>query len=524
MRHVPHLVLDGALAVAAAVRARRVIVVADDPAALTVLASAMAERSTAGIDQVTVELVRGRGRFVSGEARAVADLLAGGVGAPPGRRVHLTDHGLDGRSTFLSNVETSAHIGLLVTHGAFDYSATGCADEPGTSLVTVTGAVGRPAVIEVPNGIPLSVLLPSVGASDGEVLVGGYHGAWLEDPGSVTVSRPGLARVGGTFGAGTVTVLDDLTCPIGEIARVARWLAGESMRQCGPCMFGLDGIADDMAALAAGDSKPSGHLAYLLAITPGRGACAHPDGAIPASCGRRSRRSPSTSICTCDWEGAAGLCWAGFHCRPMRLRPRIPRHVAPAGGSHETGEDHRSRPGTGRRLDTMRRARVVRVAGARTVHGRRVGLPGAHEPADLRRPARPCQTCSHRLPRIGPEIGDLVNDLTAARARLVRRATAGIVGVVAIGASATGIATVAVARSADEPSSSVTSQANDDAGSSDQGSSVGNSGSGNTGSGNTGSGNTGSGNTDSGSSTSNGSSGLSHGDSSNGTQGHSSAS
>ena len=280
MRHVPHLVLDGALAVAAAVRARRVIVVADDPAALTVLASAVAERSTAGIDQVTVELVRGRGRFVSGEARAVADLLAGGVGAPPGRRVHLTDHGLDGRSTFLSNVETSAHIGLLVAHGAFDYSATGCADEPGTSLVTVTGAVGRPAVIEVPNGIPLSVLLPSVGASDGEVLVGGYHGAWLEDPGSVTVSRPGLARVGGTFGAGTVTVLDDLTCPIGEIARVARWLAGESMRQCGPCMFGLDGIADDMAALAAGDSKPSGHLAYLLAITPGRGACAHPDGAV----------------------------------------------------------------------------------------------------------------------------------------------------------------------------------------------------------------------------------------------------
>ena len=40
-----------------------------------------------------------------------------------------------------------------------------------------------------------------------------------------------------------------------------------------------------------------------------------------------------------------------------------------------------------------------------------------------------------------------MNDLTAARARLVRRATAGIVGVVAIGASATGIATVAVARS-----------------------------------------------------------------------------
>jgi len=280
MRRVPHLVLDGALVTAAAVGARGVVVAADDDESLQVLTMAVAERAAARTDHLGVEVVRGGGRFVTGEARALGNLVGGGVGAPPGRRVHLTSRGIGGEPTFLANAETFAQLGLLATIGPFDFATTGTSEEPGTSLVTVTGAVARPGVIEIPNGIPLPVLLDAVGAADGAVLVGGYHGAWIDDPGQVVLSRPGLARAGGTFGAGSLTVLDAATCAVGEIARVARWLAGESMRQCGPCLFGLDGLADDVAALAAGDGRRVQHLQRLLEITPGRGACAHPDGAV----------------------------------------------------------------------------------------------------------------------------------------------------------------------------------------------------------------------------------------------------
>lgn len=279
MRVVPHLVIDGALAVANAVRASRVMIVAADEPSLAALRVATAERLAAGIDTQPVEVVGAPGRFVAGEARAVIELLDGRAVTPIGRRILPTTHGVHGRPTFLSNVETFAQIAVLVSMGAFDFAQTGAADEPGTSLLSVAGAVERPGVVEVPTGIPLSVLLAESRARPGTVLFGGYHGSWL-DATDVLLSRNGVAEAGGSFGAGSVTVLGDDTCALGEIARVARWLAGESMRQCGPCLLGLDSLADGIARLVLGDARDWARMQNLLAITPGRGACAHPDGAV----------------------------------------------------------------------------------------------------------------------------------------------------------------------------------------------------------------------------------------------------
>ena len=67
---------------------------------------------------------------------------------------------------------------------------------------------------------------------------------------------------------------------MGEVARVASYLAGESSGQCGPCKLGLPGIARALAAVADG----SGGLDALdtarraAAAVSGRGACSHPDG------------------------------------------------------------------------------------------------------------------------------------------------------------------------------------------------------------------------------------------------------
>ena len=150
-------------------------------------------------------------------------------------------------------------------------------------LLTVGGSADRPAVLEVPSGLPLGEVLDLCSAAHADgVLVGGYHGMWLstEAAYSVPVSRSGLAAVGGVLGAGIVLPLDEATCPLGEVARVASYLAQESAGQCGPCKLGLPGIARSLAALADG----SGGIDALdtarrgAAAVKGRGACAHPDG------------------------------------------------------------------------------------------------------------------------------------------------------------------------------------------------------------------------------------------------------
>ncbi|HZC70070.1 MAG TPA: NADH-ubiquinone oxidoreductase-F iron-sulfur binding region domain-containing protein [Jatrophihabitans sp.] len=271
LRRAPHLMLDGALAVAQATRARRVTVAVHDAAAAASVRAAVAERP----DARHVRVRKITAGFVSGEARAVVRALKGGPAKPHGRRTPDTLTG-----TFVSNVETFAQLAILLRIGPHRFADTGTHAEPGTTLLTVGGAVRRPGVVEIPIGTPLGIVLAAAGAPayPQAVIVGGYHGAWIAQNSHVRLSRTGLAAAGGAFGAGVVLVLDDTTCALGELARVTGWLAAQSARQCGPCRFGLPALAADVAALVAGQRALTAAFGHVRAVE-GRGACAHPDGA-----------------------------------------------------------------------------------------------------------------------------------------------------------------------------------------------------------------------------------------------------
>jgi len=58
------------------------------------------------------------------------------------------------------------------------------------------------------------------------------------------------------------------------------YMAGESARQCGPCIFGLGAVAESLRRLAAGTPLHDdlANLDRWSAELVGRGACHHPDG------------------------------------------------------------------------------------------------------------------------------------------------------------------------------------------------------------------------------------------------------
>lgn len=271
LRRSPHLVLDGALAVAAAIGAARVIVAVNDHSAHVAVQTAVRERS----DARRVRVERTPAAFVAGEARTLLRVLDGGPALPPGRRVLPTEAG-----RLVSNVETFAQLAVLLRMGARRFADTGTFDEPGTTLLTVSGAVGRPGVVEIPIGTPLGIVLRAARADDARyVITGGYHGTWLVPRPAVPMSRAGLASVGGSLGAGVLCAVDGSTCALGELARVTQWLAAQSARQCGPCMFGLPALAADVAAAYAGHPAAVPNATRHAHAVAGRGACAHPDGA-----------------------------------------------------------------------------------------------------------------------------------------------------------------------------------------------------------------------------------------------------
>jgi len=294
VRHAPHLVLDGAVAAAAALGARRALVAICEDAGPEQhsLATAIAARERAGTDEgISLSLARVPAGFVSGEETALVHFLNGGPVKPTARPPLPFERGIAGAPTLVQNAETMAHLALIARNGPAWFRAVGTDTEPGSTLVTLSGAVRNPGVFELAIGTALSSVIERAGGVNerpSALLVGGYFGTWVPAvrAESLRLSEVDLRRVGARLGAGAITVLPGSACGVAETARVARYLARESAGQCGPCVHGLAAVADSLTRLTGGErvagERADGprELERLLRMVEGRGACRHPDGAV----------------------------------------------------------------------------------------------------------------------------------------------------------------------------------------------------------------------------------------------------
>ncbi len=286
----PHLVLDGVALVADALSARKTIICVkhSDPATQEAVIQALAEREQAGIDSMKIGLAGVSSGYVGGEESALVNELNGG---PPGKPKFVPprpfERGVGGHPTLIQNVETFAHLGLIGRFGWEWYREQGTPEDPGTHLVTLSGAIGAPGVYEMEGGGSLQALVDAAGGTAGSVqayLIGGYGGSWFNAgvASRLNLGHGDMRAVGGALGPGIVVALPAGACGIAETARVLRYMAGESSGQCGPCLYGLAAVAYELEELAAGVARPGSveRLERWSADITGRGACSHPDGAV----------------------------------------------------------------------------------------------------------------------------------------------------------------------------------------------------------------------------------------------------
>jgi NADH:ubiquinone oxidoreductase subunit F (NADH-binding) len=237
---------------------------------------------------VPVRLIEAPTTYVAGEESAAVHFVNEGVARPTSTPPRPFERGVRGRPTLVQNVESLAHVALIARYGAPWYRSAGRGEARGTALVTVSGAVRQPGVLEVELGTTVAEVASYAGGLSGPaqaVLVGGYFGAWASwqdaapmplDP--VAAGGPGSIALG----CGVVSLLPQDVCGVGAAAAIMTYMAGESARQCGPCVFGLRAMAEAVRRLAA--CRP--HADDLERLTRwggqlrGRGACRHPDGAV----------------------------------------------------------------------------------------------------------------------------------------------------------------------------------------------------------------------------------------------------
>lgn len=285
LSRLPHLVLDGAVLAAQAVGAPEVIVKVGESAggAVRALDGALALRAH---DTVPVRVAVAPEGYVAGEESAVVHYLNEGVPLPTFVPPRPFQRGLRGRPTLVQNPETLAQVALVARFGAHWYRELGTSADPGSALVTISGAVAAPGVYELAFGTPMTALIDAAGGATEPLralLVGGYFGTWVHAPEALglRLAREDLRSVGCSLGSGVLIALGQSGCGLHESARVIRYLAEQSAGQCGPCTYGLAAIAESVGALAAGaadDREPERVLRWVTEVR-GRGACHHPDGA-----------------------------------------------------------------------------------------------------------------------------------------------------------------------------------------------------------------------------------------------------
>ena len=270
----PHAVLEGLALAAFAIGATNayVVVNAGYGTATRRLRAAIDAAEAAGYlganvlgtgRELWVEVREISGSFAVGEETILLRAIENKRAQPDQRPPWPSERGLWGKPTVVNNVETLAAVPWIVSNGASAYAAIGDRDNPGTTLVQLSGAVATPGIAEVPTGTPLRVLLEAVagGMSGGELKalqVGGPSGGFLPPEALDTrLSHAALAEAGTIMGSGTILAVDGTSCIVDLATLMTRFLNEEACGKTIPCRIGTRRLAELGDGFCTGRCRPT---------------------------------------------------------------------------------------------------------------------------------------------------------------------------------------------------------------------------------------------------------------------------
>lgn len=204
----------------------------------------------------------GAGAYICGEETALLESLEGKKGQPRYKPPFPAGYGLYGRPTTINNTESLASIPVILQHGADWFHELGTPNNGGSKIFCMTGHVNKPGNYEVPLGTPFAELLELAG--------GVRHGHQLKAviPGGsstpvipaeimmgLDMSYDGIAKGRSMLGAGSVIVMDDSTCMVKALQRIAYFYYEESCGQCTPCREGTGWLYRVVKRIEEGQGK-----------------------------------------------------------------------------------------------------------------------------------------------------------------------------------------------------------------------------------------------------------------------------
>jgi NADH-quinone oxidoreductase subunit F len=230
----------------------------------------------------------GYGAYVCGEETALLESIEGKKGQPRFKPPFPASFGLYGKPTTINNTETFASIPYIIREGGKKFADLGVPNSGGVKLFSISGHVNKPGNFEVPMGTPFRKLLEMAGGvRTGHklkaVIPGGSSMPVLpaEIMMDVNMDFDSLQKAGSYLGSGAIIVMDDSTCMVRALERLAYFYHEESCGQCTPCREGTGWLYRIIHRIEHGEGRPE-DLDLLLDLCnniAGRTICALGDAA-----------------------------------------------------------------------------------------------------------------------------------------------------------------------------------------------------------------------------------------------------
>lgn len=276
MERTPHMVIEGAMIAAYAIRAcsvffyirgefdlsyRRIVAAAEEARE----AGYFGENILGSGFSCDFLVHRGAGAYICGEETGLISSVEGGRGEPKVKPPFPAVEGAFRCPTIVNNVETLAVVPWVMNNGGEAYANLGTEKSNGTKLISVSGRVKRPGNYEVELGYPLRKLL----MEDCGGMQDGYELKAVIPGGSSVPVIPGATALemnldyescqesGTLLGSGGLIVVDHTQSMPDLLEVLAAFYHHESCGQCTPCREGTGWAHKVIAKINAGKATES---------------------------------------------------------------------------------------------------------------------------------------------------------------------------------------------------------------------------------------------------------------------------
>jgi NADH-quinone oxidoreductase subunit F len=275
MRSDPHRLLEGCLVASYAIRARTCYIYIRGEYVLERerLEAAIVEAAEARLVgpgnihgwDCEIKVTHGGGAYICGDEMALLESLEGKKGQPRLKPPFPAGSGIYGCPTTVNNVESIAVVPEILRRGADWFTSFGRPKNSGTKLMSASGHVLRPCVVEEAMSIPMRQLI--------EDHFGGVRGGWgnlkAVIPGGASVRLipadqaeealmdfDDLASRKSGLGTAGMIVMDKSCDVVAAIARLSYFYKHESCGQCTPCREGTGWMWRIMERMVTGEAEP----------------------------------------------------------------------------------------------------------------------------------------------------------------------------------------------------------------------------------------------------------------------------